>query len=49
MILNISQERFIEDNFDFIEKIGRGGFGEVFKVVKKESEEVFAIKEVRKD
>lgn len=42
------KETVITDDYEFLNEIGKGGFGSVFKALKKNSNEIRAIKKINK-
>lgn len=43
-----SQSSISKNSFEFIQVIGKGGFGKVWKVFSKKSKEIYALKEMSK-
>ena len=44
----IEEEPITRNNFDFLQVIGRGGFGKVWKVYSKKHKKLYAMKEMSK-
>ena len=42
------KESLITEDYEFLNEIGKGGFGSVFKALKKNSNEIRAIKKINK-